>query len=298
MAVLIPPCPAIIPVPWHPSIGIFIGVIGFAGVVLPLIRNRLGKLETAAWVAAFSLFLMLEIWAIHQEDIKGQRDHAFSRCEEERRFLQMNNDLSNSIETAQDVLRSIENIGKTTKEVAQLARENLEDVTGAGAFAYVLPWHGNIDDGSAVLALNVYNGSNRTLLGAVVTIREVIRGDISLNGVGRIDTRYPSYSPSAIEIGSLAPYEGRGVPLPGGLITPVLKEDGLCVYRIFISSQAPLTTEYLYFKRADRGTGFAYRYDTYIFSHDKHHRGDVYIKNSHVWARNVKHADWVEPMPQ
>ena len=40
---LLTPCPAIQPVAWHLSVGIGIGILGFLGVVVPLVRENIGR---------------------------------------------------------------------------------------------------------------------------------------------------------------------------------------------------------------------------------------------------------------
>jgi len=48
---------------WHPPIGVWIGILGLLGVIVPLIRDltKIGRREKAAWTFVMFALLLLEI---------------------------------------------------------------------------------------------------------------------------------------------------------------------------------------------------------------------------------------------
>ncbi len=50
-----------------PPPGVFIGMLALLGVVVPIVRERIGPREKAVWTAAFFVLLILELFAVYAE---------------------------------------------------------------------------------------------------------------------------------------------------------------------------------------------------------------------------------------
>src|ERR1035438_1027375 len=109
----------------------FIGILGFLGVVVPLVRERVGRREKAVWTLVLAALLFLEIRSINLEDIKHDREQAFARCEELRSFKIIANTLSQSITQGQvqyqTTLGHVDDVMKTTQKVSGLTEKSLEN---------------------------------------------------------------------------------------------------------------------------------------------------------------------------
>jgi hypothetical protein len=78
---------------WHPPVGVWIGVLGLLGVVVPLFRDisKIGKPEKAVWTFVLFALLLLEIKTVYQdrnEDDAEQAECGGPGCSDSfRRFL-------------------------------------------------------------------------------------------------------------------------------------------------------------------------------------------------------------------
>jgi len=127
------PCPAVIPVPWHLSIGMFIGILGFLGVVVPLVRNEMGKKEKAFWVAVLALLLYFELRSINLDQIQAKRETEFAQCENQRRFDE------SARENQQQFDSTMKEVGKVfdkTSDAANTAKDAVNTITGGNGFCY------------------------------------------------------------------------------------------------------------------------------------------------------------------
>ena len=52
---------------WHPPVGVYIGFLGLVGVLVPLLREKAGRLERAAWTGLIFLLLLLEVKSTYQD---------------------------------------------------------------------------------------------------------------------------------------------------------------------------------------------------------------------------------------
>jgi hypothetical protein len=69
---------------WHPPVGLFIAILGVVGVVVPWLREHIGKREKAFWTFTFCLLLFLEIRSLHlySQDEAAVRDAQFKAFQE------------------------------------------------------------------------------------------------------------------------------------------------------------------------------------------------------------------------
>jgi hypothetical protein len=57
---------------WHPPVGVYIGILGLVAVLVPLLRERLGRKEKAIWTGIMFVLLLLEIKSIYQDNYERQ----------------------------------------------------------------------------------------------------------------------------------------------------------------------------------------------------------------------------------
>lgn len=238
------PCPAIVDTPWHLSIGVFIGVLGFLGVVVPLFRGKMGRLEKAAWMAFLAILLILEIRSIHLDQVQHDREKALASCEELRSFQEIASTLKSSIAASQTqfdtTIGHVDSVLKTTQNVASLSQKNLNNITGGDSYAYVVP-----QDSGPVIPLSLHNYGKNILSGVSITI-------INLQ-----DPNWPFEIRQPIAIGTIAPYGFASVPVP--VVPQPDPKTGIASYWIFIDAQNGSVDEGLRFRKS-RKFANAYAY--------------------------------------
>ena len=126
---MVNPCPEVQRVPWHLSIGMFIGVLGFLGVVVPLARERMGRKEKAMWTAMLAVLLYFELRSIHLDQVQHDREQAFAHCEQLQSFNQIATALSTSIKDSQ------QQFDATMGKINGVA----DNLSGGRSFAYMVP---------------------------------------------------------------------------------------------------------------------------------------------------------------
>lgn len=76
------PCPVTVP-PWwhvHPGVGWFIVIFGLVGVLVPLVRDKIGKREKAVWTSVLVIFAVLELRTIHYDSVEHDEANSHDRC--------------------------------------------------------------------------------------------------------------------------------------------------------------------------------------------------------------------------
>lgn len=153
----------------------FIGVLGFLGVVVPLIRTDIGKREKAVWTAVLALLLWAELRSIHLDQIQHDREQDFARCEQLESFKAIATALGDSIKTSQNQYEStishVDGVARTTQEVSSLAKKNLQNVTGGDSYAYLLP---EPVENALGYSANLFNDGNNVLTGITVRVSTVL----------------------------------------------------------------------------------------------------------------------------
>jgi hypothetical protein len=85
---------------WHPPVGVWIGVLGLVGVVVPLIRDlgKIGKREKAVWTIVMFVLLGLEIKSVYQDRNEHDKQQSEARDRETRSFESIANGIKGAIE--------------------------------------------------------------------------------------------------------------------------------------------------------------------------------------------------------
>lgn len=239
--IVIPPCPAVVPVLWHLSIGVCIGVLGFFGIVVPLTRAQIGKSAKIVWVVVFTILLILEVISIHLEDIKQKREQAFVTCEELRSFKGITEKLD-SATTASKVqydstISEVNGVLATTQSVATLAKEGVNNMTGGNSWGSVMaiPFS---DAPNSLYLLVINNGKKYALHGVRLVIANESHGS--------------PYRMQSCGVGDIAPHTGYNAPLSGScviVVDPSIRNH----YLIVIGADNGGTMEELYMARGPNG---------------------------------------------
>ena len=139
----LPLCPLVVQTPWHFSIGMFIGVLGFLGVVVPLLREKVGPREKAFWTAVLVILLCLEVRSIHLDQIQHDRDQHFAECESQQRFEQTIREsqqhFDETIVGVEKVFESTKSAASAAKQAANAAAEGVAGLTGADSYVSIMP---------------------------------------------------------------------------------------------------------------------------------------------------------------
>ena len=73
---------------WHPPVGVWIGILGLLGVIVPLIRDpqHIGRREKAVWTVVLFALLWLEVKSVYQDRDEHDIQQAATRSLEEENF--------------------------------------------------------------------------------------------------------------------------------------------------------------------------------------------------------------------
>jgi len=144
---------------WPQSPGVSIGLLALAAGIMS-VRPKMHPAEKFAWVAVLAVFAILEVIAIGHSD----KTNEGIRDQQNAKFDGIAEKLKTNIETSKtqykDTIDHVDGVLEQTKGVAQIAQENLEDVTGGESFGYVIP---SLTERGALIAMMVHNDGKQPL---------------------------------------------------------------------------------------------------------------------------------------
>jgi len=115
----------------------FIGILGFLGVVVPLIRDKMGKREKALWVALFAALLYFELRSIDLDQVQAHREQSFAQCENQRRFEVAVREFDTSTATSQQQFAAtMQGVGNVLQKTDQAIDATLG---GTDSFCFIEP---------------------------------------------------------------------------------------------------------------------------------------------------------------
>jgi hypothetical protein len=82
---------------WHPLVGVCIAALGLLGVLVPLIREKIGRREKAAWTLLLLALLLYEIKSVYQDRNEHDREQAALRTEQLAEFNRIADGMERSI---------------------------------------------------------------------------------------------------------------------------------------------------------------------------------------------------------
>lgn len=121
---------------WHPPVGVWIGVLGLLGVLVPLIRDidKIGKREKALWTLAVFILLLLEIKSVYQDRNEHDREQATTRAAEERNFKAIADEITSSMR--QSDFNFAQTMNRSDRIIAGVA-DSIKMQTGGDSFAFI-----------------------------------------------------------------------------------------------------------------------------------------------------------------
>ena len=141
--------------------------------------------------------------------------------------------------------------------ISSLSKRSLDAITGADAYAYVMP---QIGSGVPAVPLSIHNYGNTTLTGVSI---EMFRGrELLTPGFGAF---------KHIEVGTLSAHETR---LLGVSITPSLEGAAFDGYQMRISAQNGSVRQNIYFRPGKDGFEWAFKYVVDRSIELPHQKGD------------------------
>ena len=112
--------------------GVAIGFLGVVAAIMAVRTERFTKVEMGVWILiSFALFIV-EINSVYKERGEHEQEQSAIRIEE----LKARQDQEKSFT---DLINEGKRILGTTQSVSELAKENLENVTGGDSYAVVQP---------------------------------------------------------------------------------------------------------------------------------------------------------------
>jgi hypothetical protein len=182
---------------WHPPVGVWIGVLGFLGVLVPLIRDlpKIGKREKAVWTFVIFALLLLEVKSVYQDRNEHDKEQIAAHLEQLKQFREISRGLEDTIRNSNNQFSATMSqfANTTTKlgKITNLASENLKQTTGGDSWAYLNP---QIAYGSPVPFI-VFNAGKNILTG--VTAKIYTRESFDLDNPGKF------FNSEELDIGTL-----------------------------------------------------------------------------------------------
>jgi hypothetical protein len=100
----------------HPPVGVFIAILALLGVLVPLIRVKVGTREKAFWTFAMLLLLLLEMKSIHQDRAEHEKEQADQRQTQVEDFKKIGDGITEAIRQNQQNFNSV--MANTSKLLA------------------------------------------------------------------------------------------------------------------------------------------------------------------------------------
>lgn len=231
----------------------------------------MGRTEKAIWTLTLLVLLVLELRSITLDQQEHDEIQAKVQCEELNHFDEIAQGVTNATSHVDTVL-------KTTQDVASLAKENLESITGGKSFAYVVPVTvlSPILPENYNMSWNIMNDGPDILTGVSVSVVRVTKEASNESGSGE-----STEAGSSTSIGSLAPRSRMTVPNASVSTRLLRSRQNMAHYFAVMTAQNGSTREDIYFRLAASGKGWAYRIRV--------------IRHANGKDQTVKTIDWKEP---
>lgn len=231
-------------VPHRPPVGVYIAIMGLVIALMALPKEPSG-IEKFLWIIIITGLMFAEIKNIYRTDV--------AQVQTFQSILgglkETNEGLQGTARGIRDAVQGISTTSSKISAVGDLAKQNLENVTGGRSFAAVTP---QVWSGLVPMPLTIYNYGKQTLTGVTVTIRGPEAWDFLKNP----RNPYSMYEAeaSAINVGTLHPREMKVLSHAISPTVQGLKEGNseVAQYQLDISAQNFTVTEYLLFKKGVR----------------------------------------------
>lgn len=129
---------------WHPPVGVWIGILGLLGVIVPLIRDLQNRRpERAVWTFVMFALLLLEIKSVYQDRNEHDEQQAKARALETESFKEIADGINGAIQQSdqhfQATMGSTDALITSTATTAGMSRQTLDRLIGVGSHIVVTP---------------------------------------------------------------------------------------------------------------------------------------------------------------
>jgi len=234
-----------------PAPGVSVAFMGGAAAIMAARIEPTGA-EKAAWMVIISGFLVIEISAINNERFLARVHEGQRVAEEQRKFAELRNDIRDAAtktthQLDATMVKENEVLGKT-QQVAGLAKQSLENMTGGESFAIVTP---QVWSALVPIPLTIRNYGKQTLTGVTVTIRDPAAWDFFNHPYSMYQAQASALSVGTLHAGEIKTLTRAITPSTEGNGAGILGEgeNKVVQYQLDISAQNFTVTEYLTFKK-------------------------------------------------
>ena len=121
---------------WHPPVGVFIGILGFLGVVVPLVRDlaKMSKWEKAGWTFIMFALMGLELLSIHIDRKDHEAEQAAARTELLTNFQGIADGIKTEIDTSQSEFNATM---QRSDSILSGVGETINIANGGDSFAFI-----------------------------------------------------------------------------------------------------------------------------------------------------------------
>jgi hypothetical protein len=280
---------------WHLSVGMCSVILAVIAVFAPIgWENQSSRSKSARTVLLF-VFLALELHAIRRDAIERSEDQAHTVCVQMEHFRQIGERIEEanrqSREQYDETIRQVTDVLKTANEVAGLSKKNLENLTGAEAFAYVAPnlkmYRGNI------FSVRLYNDSEQLLSGVTLKIARALGECPADRPLSQCYLQTDDGLFKPLEMGTIGPHDSLMVPRP---IDPEPAQGTVTHYRITVTAQNGTALEHLWFRPTSDGQRYEYKLIVLKKSSGKRKKNGRYeTDRDGNLIETIKEIDWTEP---
>lgn len=216
--------------PWRPPVGVYIACVAGLAVVVTIWPPE-SRWSKAAWLLVFFACTGLEIVTLYQERSENQAQQAQTRKDEEIRFAGI---LQQSQKQFEATMAKTGKVLDKTQKVAELAEENLSNLTGRNSVAYIAPQPPDTD---GKVPLGIVNAGRYPLTGVTVVVMDV--------------TTWPFKTQPPLIVGTLASHVVRRLNLS---VDPVVGTNppGVASFWIFIYAQNGTSSQMLQFRKGKK----------------------------------------------
>lgn len=121
---------------WHPPVGVYIGILGFLGVLVTLIRDptKIGKWEKATWIFVMFALLLLEVKSVYQDRTEHDTEQRLAREQSERNFQGIAGGISETIKRSE---LQFEATMRKSDAIIDRVGDSIKSQSGGDSFAYI-----------------------------------------------------------------------------------------------------------------------------------------------------------------
>jgi hypothetical protein len=210
--------------------GYAVTALGFVAVIMTIrAEEDWSRAERLKW-----LFLAMVLMVVEIRVIKKDRDQSDAAQNEVVRRNQ--GQFSETMARLETHTQTLKDLSQSEEKIENLAKKNLQSITGGNSFGVVVPQYAGGDS----ILLVVWNWGEYPLMGVTLEISRTAVENWRGEGL---------FNP--ISIGNIGPHNHAVVPL-SLTFTPNPKS-GIDSYWIFVSAQNGMASEGLYFRKDKRG---------------------------------------------